>query len=143
MYAPPVDYAAIGRARASVRMPVVANGDIISLERFQTCAHESGCTAFMIGRGALARPYLFRELRGDGSPHLHGVAATCDVLLRYERLMHDGGFTPEARLRRLKQWLGLSVPFAPVLQTLFSLLKVETDLTRAQLLFDRTIACAA
>jgi tRNA-dihydrouridine synthase C len=143
MYAPPVDYAAIGRARAAVSMPVVANGDITSRERLQLCAEESGCRAFMIGRGALARPYLFRELRGTGHPGLHGLAESSDVLLRYERLMHEGGFAPEARLRRLKQWLGLSVPFAPVMQTLFSSLKIETDLTLALRIFERAIAEAA
>ncbi len=143
MYAPPVDYAAIGRAQRAVSMPVVANGDIVSRERFELCASESGCRAFMIGRGTLARPYLFRELRGDADASLHGLAASSDVLLRYERLMRDGGFSDEARLRRLKQWMGLSVPFAPVMQTLFTSLKVETDLTRALRIFDRAIAEAA
>jgi hypothetical protein len=39
--------------------------------------------------------------------------------------------------------MGLSVPFAPVMQTLFSSLKIETDLTRALRIFDRAIAAAA
>ena len=53
---------AIGRARKRVSIPVVANGDIRSPEDLALCAEISGCKRFMIGRGAIARPELFRVL---------------------------------------------------------------------------------
>jgi tRNA-dihydrouridine synthase C len=141
MYAPPVDYAAIGRARTAVSIPVVANGDITSPERLALCRSESGCTAFMVGRGALARPYLFRALRGEAPAE--GLDASCAVLLRYEALMAAGGFTPEGRLRRIKQWLGLAVPFAPGLRGLFDALKREHELSAALQLADQAATKAA
>lgn len=131
MYQPPVDYAAIGRARAAVRIPVVANGDITSPERMALCAAESGCTAFMLGRGALARPYLFHALRGQPEAFHDTVSAFAQVLLRYERLMAEGDFLPEGRLRRLKQWLGMSVLFAPHVRPLFDAVKRDTALESA------------
>jgi tRNA-dihydrouridine synthase C len=129
MYAPPVDYAAIGRARAAVRIPVVANGDITCHERLLLCARESGCGAFMVGRGALAHPFVFRELRGEATAR--DLPSYCDVLLQYERLMADGGFEPIGRLCRLKQWLGLGVQFAPELRAFFEAFKRETELLPA------------
>lgn len=132
MYAPPVDYAAIGRARAALSIPVVANGDIASPEALAACAAQSGASAFMIGRGALARPYLFRTLRGERSPELESLAAYCQVLLRYDALMADGGFAELSRLCRIKQWLSLARTFASELVPLFERVKRCASLTAAR-----------
>ena len=123
MYAPPVDYAAIGRARAAVSIPVVANGDIASPEALHACATQSGASAFMIGRGALARPYLFRTLRGEQTSSLESVWSYCEVLRAYDALMAEGGFSPEGRLRRLKQWLSLARTFSAAVTPLFERIK--------------------
>lgn len=143
MYAPPVDHCAIGRARAALRIPVVANGDLTSPAAVLACDAESRADGFMIGRGALARPYLFRELRGEQAPVPDDLAAFCAVLLRYEALMAEAGFEPAARLRRLKQWLGLAVPFAPAFRGLFDALKLATELGDALRLCDAAICRAA
>ena len=123
MYAPPVDYAAIGRARAALSIPVVANGDIASAGALRACATQSGASAFMIGRGALAHPYLFRSLRGEQTSGLESAWAYCEVLRRYDALMAEGGFTPEGRLRRLKQWLSLARTFSDAVTPLFERIK--------------------
>lgn len=57
-YRPPVDWDAIGRVRAAVPVPVIANGDIWTLEDFRACRDRTGCRHFMLGRGALANPHL-------------------------------------------------------------------------------------
>jgi len=123
MYAPPVDYRAIGRACAALSIPVVANGDLASLEALEACRAQSGARAFMIGRGALARPYLFRTLRGEPSGELHSLLSYCQVLRRYDQLMEQGGFTADGRLSRMKQWLSLARTFASDLLPLFDRVK--------------------
>jgi tRNA-dihydrouridine synthase C len=123
MYAPPVDYGAIGRARAALTMPVVANGDIASEESLLACARQSGARAFMLGRGALARPYLFRTLRGERAGELTSLQSYCQVLRRYEQLMEQGGFSPSGRLSRLKQWLSLARTFESGVLPLFERVK--------------------
>lgn len=127
MYGPPVDYAAIGRARAALAIPVVANGDLASREALERCAAESGAHAFMIGRGALARPYLFRSLRGESLGELESLDSYCQVLVRYAALMEQAGFTPLSRLCRLKQWLSLARTFAVELTPLFDRVKRCAD----------------
>jgi tRNA-dihydrouridine synthase C len=131
MYAPPVDYAAIGRARAALSIPVVANGDIACRASFAACATQSGARAFMIGRGALARPYLFRALRGERVDALAALPAYCAVLRRYDALMDEGGFTETQRLSRLKQWLSLSRTFAGEILPLFDRVKRASSIGEA------------
>lgn len=61
-YAPPVNWPLVGKVRESLNIPVVANGDIWNLDGFRQCKAETGCTHFMIGRGALANPLLSRQI---------------------------------------------------------------------------------
>lgn len=44
------------------RIPVVGNGDVRTLFDAQATFRETGCAAVAIGRGALANPFLFRQL---------------------------------------------------------------------------------
>lgn len=44
------------------RMPVVGNGDVRTLADAAGMLLETGCAAVSIGRGALANPFLFRQL---------------------------------------------------------------------------------
>ena len=57
-YAPPAYWNPIGQVRERLAIPVVANGDIWTLEDFRRCQNETGCRHFMLGRGAMANPYL-------------------------------------------------------------------------------------
>ena len=55
------------------RIPVVGNGDVRTLADAATMFRETGCAAISIGRGALANPFLFRQLahwaeHGDPGP---------------------------------------------------------------------------
>jgi tRNA-dihydrouridine synthase C len=118
MYNPPVDYTAIGRAVRALGIPVVANGDIASREALDACIAQSGARAFMIGRGALAHPHIFRALRGEQVVTDHAA-----VLRRYDALMREGGYSEDARLNRMKQWLSLARTFSREVLPLFERLK--------------------
>lgn len=61
-----VDYEAIGRAQRSVKIPIIANGDITSFEVAQEVKRITGCNSLMIGRGAVGNPWIFYQLK-------HGV----------------------------------------------------------------------
>lgn len=45
----------------SVSIPVIGNGDILSCYDVKKMLEETGCTAVMIGRGALGDPWLIKE----------------------------------------------------------------------------------
>jgi tRNA-dihydrouridine synthase C len=57
-YTPPAYWGPIGRVRKALGIPVVANGEIWTLDDFKRCQEQTGSEHFMIGRGALADPSL-------------------------------------------------------------------------------------
>lgn len=46
------------------KLPVIANGDIDSVEVGQRVLRETGSAGLMLGRGAMKDPLLFERLRG-------------------------------------------------------------------------------
>jgi tRNA-dihydrouridine synthase B len=56
------EYETIARIKSSIDIPVIANGDIDTLQKSLEVLQLSGADAVMIGRGAQGRPWFFREL---------------------------------------------------------------------------------
>ena len=57
-----IDYDTIAQVKASVGVPVVANGDIDSPEKASRVLAATGADAIMVGRAAQGRPWIFREI---------------------------------------------------------------------------------
>jgi len=49
----------IGEVKKLVSIPVIANGDVTSVEDVQKCLEITGADGVMIGRGALGNPWIF------------------------------------------------------------------------------------
>lgn len=56
------DWSAIRAVVAAVRLPVIANGDVTSLDEARSCLAASGAAGIMIGRAAVGRPWLVGEI---------------------------------------------------------------------------------
>lgn len=52
---------ALSRLKAALSIPVVGNGDIFGPQDAARMLSETGCDAAMFARGALGRPYVFRQ----------------------------------------------------------------------------------
>jgi len=61
-YKTSADWNAIAEVAAAVAVPVVGNGDILFGHQVAPRLAASGCTAVMVARGALIKPWLFREV---------------------------------------------------------------------------------
>ena len=59
----PADWSWARRAREVVDIPVIVNGDITSADDVVRALAETGCAGVMIGRAAIAHPWIFREAR--------------------------------------------------------------------------------
>jgi len=58
-YAAQADWDAIAEIVQAVRIPVVGNGDIKTIQDIARLKAHSGCDAVMIGRGAIGNPWIF------------------------------------------------------------------------------------
>ena len=61
-YTGAAEYDTIAAVKAAVRVPVVANGDIDSAAKARLVLQHTGADALMIGRAAMGRPWIFREI---------------------------------------------------------------------------------
>jgi tRNA-dihydrouridine synthase C len=111
-YSPPVFWEPIGRIRESLGIPVVANGDIWTLDDFRRCRDATGSIHFMLGRGALADPGLSHAVAAELGIGSADSFRGCDWpgllmrLMEWTRILVEN--PPENGVRRMKQWLKMA-----------------------------------
>ena len=64
-YSGQADHAITAEAACQTDLPVIANGDINSAAMGQELLQQTGVVGIMLGRGALADPWLFQRIRGE------------------------------------------------------------------------------
>lgn len=64
-YKPPAYWEWIQKIKEKTKIKIIANGEIWTETDFQKCLAVTNCTDFMIGRGALRDPYIFRKIKND------------------------------------------------------------------------------
>ncbi|MGI6279814.1 MAG: tRNA dihydrouridine synthase DusB [Acutalibacteraceae bacterium] len=62
MYAPSVDYETIAKVVSSVKIPVVANGDVVDGKSAEYMYNRTGCALVSVGRAARGNPFVFEEI---------------------------------------------------------------------------------
>jgi tRNA-dihydrouridine synthase C len=106
-YGPPARWDLIAEAKSMLKIPVVGNGDITSVERAHQVLKETKCDALMIGRGALMNPWIFQEIKASFSKEaFEKPKEGLEIYLR----TFAKGFTDEMPIRsqigKLKQLMG-------------------------------------
>ena len=137
-YRPPAHWPWIARIAESVRVPVIANGEIWTVDDYLRCRAESGLCDVMLGRGAVADPLLAERIRH----HLRGDEATppsqdwlrlLPLLAEYwQRVL--GHVEARHAAGRLKQWLNLLRRVYPQADSLYQQLRplrANDDIDRA------------
>jgi len=115
-YAPPVHWGSIGQVRERSTIPVVANGDIWTIEDFRQCREETGCRHFMIGRGALANPRLPMQIAFELGltsiePNVETVDWPAELMQLVEAMRRFPENSANRILCRVKQWLSMAAKF--------------------------------
>jgi tRNA-dihydrouridine synthase C len=119
-YRPPAHYRPIRIVRERLQIPVVANGDIWTIEGLRHCRDATGCQHFMLGRGALANPFLSHQAAIELGLPVQRTLVTPDApgfspvdWRPYLQCLADHtdrfpNMKPGYLVKRLKQWLKLA-----------------------------------
>jgi nifR3 family TIM-barrel protein len=66
-YGPPARWDLIAEAKSILKIPVVGNGDILSVGDAIQMLKETSCDALMVGRGSVINPFIFHQIRSHFS----------------------------------------------------------------------------
>ena len=106
-YRAPAYWERIADIRAAVNIPVVANGEIWTVDDARRCREVSGCDMLMIGRGAVADPGLALAIKASANHAAYDAVTWAQLLPQVSDfwLIVTTRLDNKAQAGRLKQWL--------------------------------------
>lgn len=135
-YRPPAYWERLAEVRAAVRLPVVANGEIWTVDDALRCRQVTGCDSLMLGRGLVSDPGLAWAIRArlaaerGSDPQVQEPAVPwADLLPLMREFWQRVGLrvAPRHRSGRFKQWLNYLRRTYPQAQQAFEQIRVIND----------------
>jgi len=96
------DWGMIACAKRTVKIPVLANGDILSPADAKKCLQITKCDGVMIGRGALGNPWMFNQFIANSSQPID-FKEKIKVIL-YHAKLHEKQYGSLVSFRKHLMW---------------------------------------
>ncbi|MBT4762437.1 MAG: tRNA-dihydrouridine synthase family protein [Bdellovibrionaceae bacterium] len=122
-YKKPAHWVYIAKMQEVIDIPVIANGDINSMEDYLKCYEITGCKNIAVGRGAFARPDLANILKGE----LEYNGEQVMELLKEMAVLYERGGLQNKITPRTKQWSRFLGPNYPLIHKFFEKYKTQHD----------------
>lgn len=108
-YGPPARWDLIAEAKSFLKIPLVGNGDILTVDDALRMMRETNCDGLMIGRGSVIDPFIFHKIKA----HFRGeqYLPEWDQLVKYfqvylKELLDDSPL--KTKVNKLKQLFGFA-----------------------------------
>ena len=135
-YARPAHWDELARIKRVINIPLIANGDIWTVEDYHACVAISGTTDVMLGRGAVRCPDLASRIRENNMPAAHWQAVR-DLLIVFWNDIRKS--LPERDCAgRLKQWVNYLRKVHPDAEAFWKEIRTEKDCSK----LDRLVEAA-
>lgn len=129
-YKPPARWEALAPLREALTIPLIANGDIRTLDDYRRCVEASGCHDVMLGRGALVAPLLAKQIKQSHHGEVVSAMAWHEIttlILKTSEGMEQE-YPQKYVVMRIKQWLAYLRGEYPEGQKVFDLVRRMTVL---------------
>lgn len=128
-YRPPARWEWIARIREEIRhIPVIANGEVWTVADWRAIRSATGCDDVMIGRGAVADPFLALRIRGlhpETPDPTDWVRLKPSIALFWREV--QASIDPRYTAGRLKNWLKPVARTWPEAARLFDAIRRQVD----------------
>ncbi len=110
------DWNFISRVKSVVKIPVIANGDVNTIDDAQQILADSGADGVMIGRGAYGRPWFINQVMhflktGERLPDPPLATRYALLMEHYEAMLEHYGAVPGMRMaRKHVAWYSAGLP---------------------------------
>jgi len=127
-YKPPAYWEKI-QAFNSLKIPVIANGEIWTAEQAHSCMQQAGTAHLMLGRGAITRPDLIARVDSSANNPMNEAKELSwqDLIAHQIKFLEGQAKTDVVLVGRYKQWLGMLTKGYNEAQTLWDQIKREKN----------------
>ncbi|WP_310601812.1 tRNA dihydrouridine synthase DusB [Anaerosporobacter sp.] len=115
-YSGKANWDVIRQVKEAVSIPVIGNGDVVTVEDAKRITEETGCDGIMIGRGIQGNPWLFSQIKEyfatgiiPEKPHVNEVI---EMIMRHAKLQiqFKGEYVGIREMRKHVAWYTTGYP---------------------------------
>ena len=133
-YSGKADWDIIRQVKEAVSIPVIGNGDLLCAEDVIAMQEQTGCDGFMIGRGALGNPWIFKQILHffETGEHLAKPSPeeVVQMILRHAQMMLEfkGEYIGIREIRKHAAWYTAGYPNSAKLRVAINTVETYDEL---------------